>query len=110
MSTINLKSDLSTLTTISESVFSRLDEKIEWCIIDAIESALLNNEDVVNINLGIGILTLVITDNSIKYKFKPSNRFEKNIINTIENGRNDLILNIENSLTSKLVDVYKTLL
>ena len=107
---INLKEDLSTLTTIDKSVFSKIESKIMWCISDAIEQAISNKEDCVNINLGYGILTIKFDNNSIKYKFKPSQKFEKLITDTVVNERNDLVLNIENSLVSKLNKVYKDLL
>jgi len=107
---INIKEDLSTLTTIDKSVFSKIESKIMWCISDAIEQAIINKEDQVDINLGFGCLTIKFSDNNLKYRFKPSQKFEKAIINTIVNERNDLVLNIENSLVSKLNKVYKDLL
>jgi len=43
----------------------------------------------------------------IKYKFKPSQKLEKVVTNTVVNERNDLVLNIEESLISKLTNTYK---
>lgn len=104
---LNLKKDLSTLTTVEEKVFNKLIQKIEWCINDSIESAIINNEDVVNVDVGIGNLIIKI-DDTIKYRFMPSKQFEKSLLNTITNERNDLKLNLENSLVSKLQNVYKS--
>ena len=104
---LNLKKDLSTLTTVEEKVFNKLIQKIEWCINDSIESAIINNDDVVNVDVGIGNLIIKI-DDAIKYRFMPSKQFEKSLLNTITNERNDLKLNLENSLVSKLQNVYKS--
>lgn len=104
---VNIKGDLSTLTTIDESVFTKLITKVEWCISDGIEKAILSGDNIVNFDIGIGILSINIDDNNIKYKFKPSQKLEKVIINTVENEGNSLILNIEDSLISKLTNVYK---
>ena len=103
----NIKSDLSTLTTINESTFSKLETKIEWCISDVIEKAIKNGEDTAEVDLGIGILYIKFSD-SIRYKFVPSQKLEKIITNTVVNERNDLVVNVENTLISKLNNVYKT--
>ena len=104
---VNIKSDLSTLTTIDESVFTKLIDKVEWCISDGIEKAILSGEDSVTFDLDIGTLLISFSDNVVKYKFKPSAKLEKIIIDTIENENNSLVLNIENSLVAKLVNTYK---
>ena len=104
---INLKNDLSTLTTINESTFSKLINKVEWCISDGVEKAINENSEEVLVDIGIGILMINFSNNEVKYKFKPSPRLEKVITSTIINERNDLVLNIENSLVSKLTNVYK---
>ena len=107
---INIKEDLATLTTIEKSVFSKIESKIEWCICDAIEKAILNGEDEVSVNLGFGVLLIKLSNNELKYRFKPSQKFEKAIVNTVINEQNDLVFNLENSLVSKLNNIYKSLL
>ena len=104
---VNIKNDLSTLTTIDESVFTKLSNKVEWCISDGIEKAILAGDKIVNIDLDIGTLVISLDDSSVKYKFKPSQRLEKTIINTVENETNSLVLNIEESLVAKLTNTYK---
>lgn len=104
---VNIKNDLSTLTTIDESVFTKLTNKVEWCISDGIEKAILAGDKIVNIDLDIGVLIISLEDNSVRYKFKPSQRLEKIIINTVENETNSLVLNIEESLIAKLTNTYK---
>lgn len=104
---IDLKNDLSTLTTISESTFSKLINKVEWCISDGVEKAIIEDKNELAVDIGIGILLINFTNDEVKYKFKPSPRLEKVITNTIVNEMNDLVLNIENSLVTKLTNVYK---
>lgn len=104
---IDLKNDLSTLTTINESTFSKLINKVEWCISDGVEKAIIEDKNELAVDIGIGILLINFTNDEVKYKFKPNPRLEKVITNTIVNERNDLVLNIENSLVTKLTNVYK---
>lgn len=104
----NISKDLSTLTTVNEQTFKKLESKIVWCISDCIDSAIKAGDSTASINLGFGILTICFDNNEIKYRFKPSNNLEKVVANTVINERNDLVLNIENSLVSKLTNVYKS--
>lgn len=104
---VNIKEDLSTLTTINESVFTKLVNKIEWCISDGVEKAIKSGENQVNIDFDLGTLTINFDNEQIRYKFKPSQKLEKVVTNTVVNERNDLVLNIEESLISKLTNTYK---
>lgn len=104
---VNIKEDLSTLTTINESVFTKLVNKIEWCISDGVEKAIKSGENQVNIDFDLGTLMINFDNEQIKYKFKPSQKLEKIVTNTVVNERNDLVLNIEESLISKLTNTYK---
>ena len=105
----NISADVSKLTSINEQTLLKLKEKFEWCIYDYIEQTILNGENICNIDLGLGVLTIIIEDDSIKYKFKPDQKLERGIVRTIANEQNPFVLNIENYLSSRLVDVYKTL-
>lgn len=105
---VDINKSLSTLTTIPESTFSKLSNKIEWCISDCIEKSILNNDNVAEIDLDFGKLLINFSNESIKYKFIPSSRLEKVVSNTVIKEQNDLVLNIENSLVSKLTNTYKT--
>ena len=104
---INLKEDLATLTTINESTLTKLTSKAEWCISDGIVKALLNNESELSVDIDIGELILYFSDDEIKYRFIPNQRFKKIVSNAVVNERNDLVLNVENTLVSKLNNVYK---
>lgn len=103
-----INNDLSTLTTIDKNIFSKLDDKIIWCISNCIEECIKNNEDTAEIEFGIGTLKINFLGSEIKYRFIPSETLNEVVSNTIINERNDLVVNIEKSLVNKLTDVYKS--
>lgn len=103
----NLKSDISLLTTINEKALDKLTDKVLWCISDAVEKALLNNDNIAEIDLGFGILMISILDNNVKYKFIPSKNLEKSVNDTIINEKNILVDVLEESLVNKITNVYK---
>ena len=104
---VNLKSDLSTLTTINESTFDKLLTKIIWCISDSVERAVLSKEDKVDIDIGIGRLLIGISNKEIKYKFIPSKQLESSVSNTVINEHNELVTALEDSLVTKITNVVK---
>lgn len=59
------------------------------------------------LDLGFGIVKVIIDSNSVKYKFVPSKATENAVIDTIVNGKNYLVLNIESTLANKLSTIYK---
>ena len=99
---VNIKSELSELTTIGESTFTKLFDKMIWCISNGVEDSILTENNSCEVDIGIGTLIINISDDSIKYKFIPSQKLEKALIDTVINEKNSLVLNIEDSLITKL--------
>lgn len=107
----DLIKDLASITTIPEDALNKLVSKTEWCICDCVNEKLVcNNEKVVEINIGIGTLSLIIDDNSIIYRFVPSKELEKYVIDTIKNEKNPLKYVLEKNLINKITKVYKELI
>ena len=103
-----LKKDLSTLTTISESTLSKLNNKIIWCITDAVCKSVYNRDESTTVDLGFGKLTIKFDNNQIKYRFIPSSELEEAISSAVINERNPLVDALESSLVDKMTNVYKS--
>jgi len=101
--------DLKTLTTIPRSALEQLVDKTEYIICHSFFESKLKNEALTEINLGIGYLNILNEGDCIKYKFIPSSRFERRIIDTNNSDRSPLTEEIESNLRMKVMDVYKTL-
>lgn len=109
----DIVSDLSTLTTIPEKTLEKLGAKVIYCICDALAESLAENQDKdrpVDIDLGIGTLSLIKSDDSVKYKFIPSEALETSVKQTVLNERNLLEDALEKSFVEKITNVYKDLL
>jgi len=103
----NIKKELSTLTTISPSVLSKLFDKEIWCISNAVEQSLAAQDNIAEIDLDIGTLYIQVSEETIRYKFIPSPLLEKTVINTVSSGHNSLIASLETSLVNKITNTYK---
>ena len=99
--------DISTLTTINEEYLKSLVAKSEWCICSYIEESILKKETITKIDIGIGFLSVLVEDNSIKYKFIPNKELEEAVRNTIIDDKNPLKLKLEKSLVDRITKIYK---
>lgn len=106
----NVIEDVSKLTTISVSSLKDLMTKFEMCITHSVLEAKLNNEDIAVIDIGIGKLSVKITDDELAYKFIPSSKLEASLITALQEKKSPVIDAVEDSLTERILSVYKDLL
>lgn len=104
---INLTTDLSTLTSIPKASLDKLVEKSQWCICHSVEESILNRNNIVEINIGIGILYIKLEEENIKYKFIPSQSLEDCVRDTVLNKHNPLIAVTEQALITRIINTYK---
>jgi len=107
---IKLNEELSTLTNISKQVLDKLTTLSISCICDAIEDDILNDEDILSVDIGIGTLYIKHSDNEMRYKFVPDAKFEEAIVQTIINDKNQLKVTVEDTLKKRIMNIYKELL
>lgn len=102
--------NLSTLTTISKDTLNQLIDKSMMCMFDAILESCMSNKEATELDIGIGILTILYSNNEIRYKFRPSAKFEEGVIRTIVRHDNTLDKTVDKELKERLVHTYKDLL
>lgn len=105
----NIVEDLASLTNIDESILVKIFNKLtNYCLSDYINECFLSGNNTVLIDFGFGKLAINIEEDSIKYKFIPSEELELNLINSL-NNKNQLEVELSNSLSDKLLANYKDL-
>ena len=109
MTNYNMLDDLATLTTIHRSSFDKLVDRSQCVICHDVEEAELCGENTVNINIGIGTLTIRVEEDTIKYRFTPSQSLNANIKNTIVTGKSPLTAQAETLLKDRICNAYKDL-
>ncbi len=103
----SLVEDVSALTTIPVTALNQLLDKAIYCICDGIEEARLKKENPVDIDLGIGILTVFVEDASVQYRFTPGRKLENAVRSVVVENKNPLTCIIEKTLTQKILNAYK---
>ncbi len=103
----NIIEDLSALTTIPECSLKKLSDKVNWCICNAMQEAIIQREATAQIDLDFGMLVLSIENDEIHYKFIPKSNLEEALKETINSGENPLINTAEKCLVNKIIRTYK---
>jgi len=107
---VDIIDDVCKLTTIPYTVMKRLISKVSMCISHAVCESLLSGENITQVNVGIGKLFINVSDDSITYKFIPSPHLEELLVNTVNSGESPLVTKVEDTLKSKIINVYKDML
>lgn len=104
-----LLNDISTIYSIRASILNKLTELAELCICDYLVEAKLLDDDLLEINIGIGKILILILEDSLEYQFIPSSRLEQLICDSIIKLKSPLVSKSEQGLEEKLVSTYKEL-
>jgi len=108
----NIVNDVSILTTIQDKTLAKFFRKMIFCICQAVQEDMLdenNTKDITELDIGIGKLYIKHVGTDIRYRFEPSEFFEKALLSTVVNKKNYLEEFLDESLGKKFTEVYKDL-
>lgn len=106
----SLITDLQTVTQLSTSVFSKLISLSELVICDDMNELDMSSDDILELDIGIGKLQFLVSEDVLQYQFIPSKTLENAIIHTLETKTSPLMTATETSLENKILKTYKELL
>lgn len=104
-----LVEDLSTLTTISKLSLDTLVTKCNTIICHDVEESILDQQQITEVDIGIGTLYIQIVGEQVKYKFIPSDKLNAAICKTVKTGASPLVMEVEGALKSRVERAYKDL-
>ena len=104
-----LISDISNIFSIRASILSKLVSLSESCICDYILETKWSDDDLLEIDIGIGKINMLISNDSVEYQFKPSSKLERSITNAVINNKNPLEKTLEEGIETRLLSTYKEL-
>jgi len=99
----NLIENLSNYTKVPNKILTELNRKAELCIGSAINDALLAGETDLLINIGVGVLSINLTD--MQCKFTPGKDLKQIIKTSIASKVDPLELELDKALADKLVAI-----
>lgn len=110
MTPIKMSKDISKLTSIplvSVEKFLTLEEN---CICYDVLDNLKSGETTSLIDLGFGMLSIIIINDEMHFKFVPSKSLEDKLKKALSSGKLDIISLLEDKINSKLLIAYKELI
>lgn len=99
----NILSSLATISKVPVKVFNILSDKAVLCIASAIHDAVIQHDETATIDVGIGQLSVRISD--MQCKFIPSKELKNAIKQSITDNIDPLELSIENMFSAKLLEL-----
>ena len=109
MQKTKLLEDLSIISGVAITNLDKLNSLQEDIIGHAVLESVLNKEPVVEIDIGIGLLYILLTDEEIKYKFIPSNRVQNSVQAAITKKKSSLTKRTDDTLSRRIMNTYKDL-
>lgn len=108
---VDIIKDVSALTGIDENHLHKLVDKAVYCAANAVDQDQKAGESITTLSIGIGDLLINVdsTTGQIKYRFVPSDKLSKILVDTIVNQQNPLKVKLEQSLVRNIIDIYKEL-
>lgn len=107
----HLINDISTLTNVTRQWYGKLISIEEQVICDYVDTMINDKKnDVVQIDIGLGTLSILVKDNELKYSFTPSESLHESIVTLLETEKNPLVKAVETNLEKKILSAYKELL
>lgn len=103
-----LVDDLEALTGIKKYNLEKLVELSVYSISHCVSESILNKSSSISVDIGIGYLYFENEDNIIRYKFVPTEKFEKSLINSYE-GIDLLDKKLDENLGARITNTYKEL-
>lgn len=99
----NVINDLGSLTKVPNKVLNAVFEKLALCIGSAIHDAKLAKEDITQLNIGIGTLSVNLTD--MQCKFIPGKELKTAIKRSLADDVDPLEFELEQALIAKLITI-----
>ena len=106
----DFNNDFSTLTGMSLNSVFNADKKRMALVCSYLNDAVKNGENEISVDIGIGDIVFIIEGDKMKYRFIPSLKFERMIVDTIVDGVNPLTKMLEERCGEETLRIYKELL
>ena len=107
---INILNDCEKLTNVKQNTLSKLCTCANYSIVDNVKEQYWLDNNIVDLDIGIGVLTIEIIDDSIKYHFRPSKELETGLVDSINDNFNPLEEKLSKNIDRYIYKSYKDML
>lgn len=107
---MNVIDNVSILYNLPIKQADKIIDTAENVICHDVLQAYIRKQGYVILDVGIGTLTVDITNDYLEYKFVPSKVLETKLVNTLDTKQDILVQHIEQSIVDKITKAYKELI
>ena len=103
----NLTKDLSALTGLSVTSLNAVMGRANMCVAHDVYEGVITDENEIEIDIGIGTLTVKVCDDVLKYRFVPSKALEQSLIDVVNKKTSPLLEMANDTLRERIKRTYK---
>lgn len=107
---MNVIESISKLTSIPLRYIEKIFSLEQDYVCYAIQQAFCEKQNNVDVDIGIGTLSILVENENIYYKFLPSQSLETDIQHTVSVNEAPIIKKLEENIKEKVLNAYKELL
>ena len=107
---MNIVDNISKLTGIPLKYIDKIFQLEQDYICYNIQQSFCNKQNNVDIDIGIGTLSIMVEEDNILYKFIPSISLENDVKKTILTNEAPIIKKLESNIKEKVLNAYKDLI
>lgn len=107
---MDFKENLSKLTTIPSESINKLSKYINLIHSNNALESLLSGSDIIEVDIFEGKLIMKLDEDTLHYKFIPSDEFNKLMVDTITNKQSKLVTALSDRVKNTLINWRKDLL
>lgn len=101
---------LSKLTSIPVDALDNISNLSCMVASEAVVESSLAGNDRTDLDIGIGILSILHSPNEVKFRFSPSAKLQEGIVGAVRDGKSTLEVAIEDKLKERMLHTYKDLM
>lgn len=105
----NLNEKIAILSTINKKNLDRLSELGALAFVDVVKNAIMNGEKQLDVDIGLGVVTVNMENEVMRFRFVPSAKLKEGIASLSEGGKTELENLLESTLKTKIENTYKDL-
>lgn len=106
----NILNELSTVTTIPIKDLKNLSNRSNELICHGVLECVKLGDTEAVFDIGLGTVKISILDDELFYRFEPSTKLEKMLIESVSNNSDPLIKAVEDKITDRILRAYKDLM
>ena len=106
----NMIKDISALTGLTVTSLNDIAERASLCIAHSVYEGMIEDDNEIKIDIGIGALCVKVCDETVKYRFEPSDKLLQSVTEATISNTSPLLEKANATLQERIRRTYKEII